>query len=354
MPVPFKPEGVWTAIVTPFDKKGAYDPAGFKRLVEFQIANGISGIVPTGTTGESPTLSWDEHNRIVEDCAVFAQERCGILAGTGSNSTDEAIDATRHAREAGASGALLVDCYYNGPSSLELRTEYYEQVAAWVSDIALVPYIIPGRSGTALSAEDLALLHLSAPKRFPAVKQATGDLERMRRDRNLCGDGFAILSGDDDLTLTMMKDDYIRASGVVSVMSNLIPGPLGQMIAKFRTGDEAGARLIQSQLDPLFKLVGCKVTGQRKLPNGMVVATEDRFRNPCPIKTMMAGLGLPVGNCRRPLGKMSRAAVEQCRAGLRKVHEANAELLAPIGKFFGLDVWQKINDDASWQPLARE
>ena len=354
MPVPFKAEGVWTATVTPFDKKGAYDPAGFKRLVEFQVASGITGVVPTGTTGESPTLSWDEHNRIVEDCAVFAKEQCGILAGTGSNSTEEAIDATRHAREAGASAALLVDCYYNGPSSLELRTEYYEQVAAWVNDIPLVPYVIPGRSGTALSAEDLALLHATQPKRFPAVKQATGDLERMRRDRNLCGEHFAIMSGDDDLTLPMMKDDYIRASGVISVMSNIVPGPMMQMIAKFRSGDENGARQIAAQLDPIFKLVGCKATSQRKFPDGRMLPVEDRFRNPTPVKTMMAGLGMPVGLCRRPLGKMSRPAVEFCRAALRKVHEANGELLAPVGKFFGVDVWQRINDDACWMPLVRE
>jgi 4-hydroxy-tetrahydrodipicolinate synthase len=354
MPVPFKPEGVWTAIVTPFDKKGVYDPAAFKRLVEFQTANGITGIVPTGTTGESPTLSWDEHNRIVEDCAVFAREQCSILAGTGSNSTEEAIDATRHARESGASGALLVDCYYNAPSSLELRTEYYEQIASWVSDFPLVPYVIPGRSSTALAAEDLALLHISQPTRFVAVKQATGDLERMRRDRNLCGDSLAIMSGDDDLTLTMMKDDYIRASGVISVMSNLVPGPLKEMVNKFRSGDEAGARLMQAQLDPLFKMVGCKASSFRKFPDGRTMDVEDKFRNPSPVKTMMAGLGMPVGGCRRPLGKMSRPAVEFCRAALRKVHDANGALLEPVGQFFGVNIWDRLNDDALWAGLARE
>ena len=128
------------------------------------------------------------------------------MAGSGSNCTDEAIDATRHAREAGASAALIVDCYYNKPSSIELRTEYYEQISAWVADIPIVPYIIPGRSGTALSAEDLAILHLSNPSRFPAVKEATGDLERMRRERTLTDGKLAIMSGDDDLTMAMMED----------------------------------------------------------------------------------------------------------------------------------------------------
>src|SRR5471030_2074956 len=155
MTVSFRPEGAWTALVTPFDKKGKLDPAALKRLVEFQIAQGITGLVPTGTTGESPTLSWEEHNRVIEETIAFSRGKVGVMAGSGSNCTDEAIDATRHAREAGASAALIVDCYYNKPSSLELRTEYYEQIAEYVGDIAIVPYIIPGRCGTALSAEDL-------------------------------------------------------------------------------------------------------------------------------------------------------------------------------------------------------
>ena len=354
MPVPFRPEGVWTAIVTPFDKKGRLDSAALKRLVEFQVAQGITGIVPTGTTGESPTLSWDEHKQVVEETIVFSKEKVGILAGSGSNCTDEAIDATRHSREAGASAALLVDCYYNGPSSLELRTEYYEQVAAWVPDLPLVPYIIPGRSGTALSAEDLAVLHGNQPKRFPAVKQATGDLERMRLDRKLCGDGLAIMSGDDDLSLAMMDDAVIRASGVISVMSNIVPGPMSKMVKLFRAGERTAAKAIGAQLDPLFKLVGCKVKGSRKLANGTVVEVEDRYRNPVPVKTMMEGLGMPVGPCRRPLGRMTRAGVEKCRQALIEIHKSTPELLNPIGQSFGVNVGDRLSDGAIWAALGRE
>ena len=353
MIVPFKPEGVWTALVTPFDKHGKLDSAAFKRLVEFQIAQGVTGILPTGTTGESPTLSWDEHNRVVEEAVAFAKGRVGVMAGSGSNCTDEAIDATRHAREAGASAALIVDCYYNKPSSYELRTEYYEQIAEWVADIPLMPYIIPGRTGCALGAEDLAVLHLNHPKRFPAVKEATGDLERMRYERSLTGAAFAIMSGDDDLTVAMIEDAKIQASGVVSVMSNIVPGALSKMVALLRSGDAAGAKSLAAKLDPLFKLVGCKVTAKRKLPSGQELTVEDKIPNPVPCKTMMAGLGMPVGLCRRPLGKMPKDGVDRCRKALVELHAAAPEALKPIGDAFGVNVASRLKDDAVWAELTR-
>lgn len=353
MAAAFQPSGAWTALVTPFNRNGKFMPEDFKRLCEFQIAQGITGLVPAGTTGESPTLSWEEHNAVIEVAVRTSQGKVGVLAGTGSNCTDEAVAATRHAREAGASAALLVDCYYNGPSSLELRTEYYESVAQWVPEIPLVPYVIPGRSGTALSAEDLAILHLTLPKRFPAVKQATGDLDRMRRDRTLAGAGLAIMSGDDDLTLAMMQDAGIAASGVISVMTNIVPGPMAQMVKAQASGDSARATAIGTQLAPLFKLVGCRVNGTRKLPDGRTAQVEDKFRNPSPVKTMMAGLGMNVGPSRRPLGKMSAPAVQLCREALREVHKAAPEFLAPIASFFGVNIEQRLSDDAVWAELAR-
>jgi len=353
MPVTFRPEGVWTALVTPFEKSGKVDSAAFKRLIEFQIVQGITGLVPTGTTGESPTLSWDEHNQVVEEAIVYAKDRVGILAGCGSNCTDEAIDATRHARTAGAVAALIVDCYYNGPSSLELRTEYYDQIAEWVPDIPIVPYVIPGRTGTALSAEDLAILHAAKPNRFPCVKEATGDLNRMRQDRALCGATLSIMSGDDDMTIAMMEDSGVKAAGVISVMSNVVPGSLGRMVKAAASGDLASAKTIAAQLDPLFKLVGCKVPGKRTLPGGRVVDVEDRFKNPVPVKAIMAGLGMPVGACRKPLGRMTRVAVEKCREALKEVFKANPEHLKPINEAFGVNVEQRLNNDGVWSELAR-
>ncbi|MGD0093850.1 MAG: 4-hydroxy-tetrahydrodipicolinate synthase [Planctomycetota bacterium] len=357
MPVAFRPEGVWTALVTPFDKNGKFNTTALMSLIEFQVAQGVTGLVPAGTTGESPTLSWDEHHSLIERTVAFAGKKTGVLAGTGSNCTAEAIDATRHAREAGASAALLVDCYYNGPSSLELRTEYFEQVAAWVKDIPLVPYIIPGRTGTALGAEDMAILHRTQPRRFPAVKQATGDLARMRQDRRLAGETLAILSGDDDLTLTMLEDPAIGAAGVVSVMSNIVPGPLVQMVRSFRAGDKARAKELGALLEPLLKLVVCKAPGARAWPQmagGKPLPVEDRFRNPVPVKTMMAGLGMPTGLCRKPLGRMTRAAVERCRQALATVQRNAPELLAPLARAFGVNIEQRLKDDAAWAEVTRE
>lgn len=352
MSVPFEARGVWTALVTPFHDDGRLNREAFERLVEFQIGEGITGLVPAGTTGESPTLDWNEHNHVIEDAVKFARGRVGVLSGTGSNSTQEAIEATKHAAEAGVSAALLVDCYYNGPSSLELRTEYYERIAAAVPNLPLVPYVIPGRCGTELSAEDLAVLNQTQPKRFPAVKSATGNLERMRRDRELAGKSLAIMSGDDDLTLQMMRDERIGASGVVSVMSNIVPGALTRMVQLQAAGDLKAADSIAAKLNPLFKLVTCKAPGTRML-SGRTLSVEDKFRNPSAVKTMMAGLGMNVGPLRAPLGKMTKAGVEICRAALREVQANSPEILAPIGPAFGVGIAERIGDDGVWNSLAR-
>ncbi|HJL22886.1 MAG TPA: 4-hydroxy-tetrahydrodipicolinate synthase, partial [Polyangiaceae bacterium LLY-WYZ-15_(1-7)] len=336
----------------PFDDAGQIDVGRFRRLVEFQVAQGVTGVLPCGTTGESPTLTWKEHDDIVHLALETVGDRCGVLAGTGSNNTAEAIRGTKDALETGASAVLLVDCYYNGPSSLELRTRYYEQVLEAVPDIPIVPYVIPGRSGCALGAEDLALLHQRDPKRVPAVKRATGDLDRMRYDRDLAGESLAILSGDDDLTLAMMADSHIAASGVVSVMSNLVPKALSEMIAAQAAGDVSRAGEIANQVGPFLKLVGCRARSTRTLPDGRSIEVEDKFRNPVPLKTMMAGLGMIDGFCRDPLGKMTKPAVEICRDAVRHVWETAPEVLRPLEEAFDVNVEARLADDGLWSALT--
>ncbi len=344
--------GAWTALVTPFGKDGRIDWAALDRNAEFQESQGIAGLVPAGTTGESPTLTWDEHNEVVERVARRAEGRIPVLAGTGSNSTAEAIEGTKHAREAGAAGALLVDCYYNCPSSLELREEYYAAVAEAVPGFPLVPYVIPGRCVTVLTPEDLAILKAEKPQ-VTAVKEATGDLIRMRRTRQLCGPDFAILSGDDDLTLKMMLDDGIRAFGVISVMSNIAPAAVAEMVRAARSGDAKRATEIAEKLGPLFKLVSVKAASDRVIPGGSKVSIEDKFRNPVGVKTMMAGLGMITGALRRPLGKMPRAGVEAVRSALRAVWERSPEILEPVAKFYRIDIPARLEDDKGWESLAR-
>jgi 4-hydroxy-tetrahydrodipicolinate synthase len=349
----FRPHGVWTALATPFSTDLQVDYDSLRRLIEFQVQEGVDGVLPCGTTGESPTLSWQEQDAIVDVAVRVVEGRTGVLAGAGSNNTDEAIRASTQAKEAGASAVLLVDCYYNGPSSLELRTEYYERILEAVSDIPIVPYIIPGRTGCELSAADLAILHNNEPQRVPAVKQATGDLERMRLDRRLAGSALRILSGDDDLTLAMMRDQGIGACGVISVFSNIVPGAIASMVRAQVASDPEEADRLGRALAPLLRLVTCSVTSLRRLPNGQSVEVTDKFRNPVPVKTMMAGLGMITAAKRPPLGRMSRSGVAQCRDALRRVHATDPGILGPIEEAFDVRIDQRLGDDAIWSSLAR-
>ncbi len=343
--------GAWTALVTPFTKSGEVDWKGLEASIEFQISQGITGVVPTGTTGESPTLSWDEHARVIDRVVDIARGRCKVIAGTGSNSTQEAIDGTRHALNAGANGALLVDCYYNGPSSLELRKEYYGAVAEAVNDIMLVPYIIPGRTGTAMAPEDLAILASLYPN-IRAVKEATGDIERMKRTRELVGGDFDILSGDDDITFDIMMNKKIRASGVISVISNVLPAFVEKMARGILSGDEYEAKKLHNALQPLFKIVTVKSRNNREITGKGQFCVEDKFRNPLPIKVLMNGLGMAAGHCRRPLGKMSENGVEIVRGAVRTVWENNPELLKPIEKAYNVRVEERIRNDKYWEELV--
>jgi 4-hydroxy-tetrahydrodipicolinate synthase len=334
-------EGCWTALVTPFTERGGLDLEGLRKNVAFQIEAGAK-VIPTGTTGESPTVDWKEHNQIIEEVAKLAKGRTHVMAGTGSNSTQEALRGTKHAVEAGAEAVLLVDCYYNGPSSLELRTEYYEVVAREFPTTFITPYVIPGRTGTQLEVEDLAILHRHC-KNVRAVKEATGDLERMAKTRRLLGDDFDILSGDDDMTVSMMTREDILAQGVVSVISNVVPGALAEMTACLRGADRAKGEALARALDPLFKIVTVKTVEEYE---GFQVPCK--FRNPSAIKTLMRGLGIPSGPCRPPLGRMTPKAAAVVRGAIRTVYEKNREVLIPLQDFFKIDLEERIYQDEHW------
>jgi 4-hydroxy-tetrahydrodipicolinate synthase len=335
-------EGCWTAMVTPFDRKGEIDFGGLEKNIQFQIENGAS-LVPTGTTGESPTLDWREHDRVITRTVKLAKGKVFVMAGTGSNSTREAVRGTKHAVEVGAQGALLVDCYYNGPSSLELRTQYYEVIAKAFRRSFIMPYVIPGRTGTKLEVEDLAILHRKY-KNLRSVKEATGDLDRMAKTRALCGEDFDILSGDDDKTFEMMTRSDIRASGVVSVMSNIVPGPIGEMVKAIQNGNMERANQLKGILDPLFKVVTVNTIESYE---GFDVPCK--FRNPVAIKTMMKGFGLPSGPCRPPLGKMTPKGVEVVRNVLKEVYAKDKEVLRPLQEFYKINIEERLSNDRYWK-----
>lgn len=337
--------GCFTALVTPF-KDDAVDFEGLRKLADFQIANGISGILAVGTTGESPSLTWEEHNRVIETVAEKTQDKCLCIAGTGSNNTQEALEATRHAAEIGVDAVLLVDPYYNGPSSLEIRREYIEPIAAAFPDTPIIPYVIPGRTGTQLLPEDLAILHRNF-KNVGTVKEATGDIENMKRTRLCCGPDYTILSGDDALTYPMMVDPAIKATGVISVTSNVAPKAVTRLVQLLKEGNTADAQKLCAALEPIFGLVTVKTTEQT--PHGEVVC---RARNPLAIKALMSILGMPAGGCRKPLGKMTRNGLAKVLEAARRVQNATPEIFKPVAEFFGVDIDARLNDPSNWEELC--
>ena len=329
--------GCYTALVTPF-AQDSVDYEGLDKLADFQIQNGITGILAVGTTGESPTLSWEEHNKVIEIIIAKSKDKCTSIAGTGSNNTREAIEATKHAKQVGVDAVLLVDPYYNGPSSLEIRREYIEPIAEENPDITIIPYIIPGRTGAQMMPEDLAIV-AEKYKNVSAVKEATGNMANMQLTRKLCGAEFSIISGDDALVFDMMTDPLIKADGVISVASNIAPKAMTQMITFLAQGDIAAATAIKDKIAPLFQLV--TVTTRETTPYGEVTC---RARNPLAMKTLMAILGMPSGGCRRPLGKMTANGIEKVLEVGRSIYENSPEILAPVEDYFNVNIGERLYD----------
>lgn len=281
-------EGAYTAMVTPFDADGKLDEAGLRANVKFQIERGIHGLVPVGTTGECATLSYEEHNRVVEVTVDAAKGKVPVLAGTGSNSTDEAIMLTKHAKEVGADGVLLVVPYYNKPTQRGLY-EHYKKLAETV-DIPQVIYNIPSRTGVNMQPETMA--KLAKLKNIVGVKEASGDLGQIARIIELTrGEDFSVISGDDKLTLEIMA---LGGVGVISVASNLLPDKVAKMVDSFRSGDVETARKINGEISPLFK--------------ALFIET-----NPGPVKMAMNWMGMAAGKPRLPLVELEPENQEKLR-----------------------------------------
>jgi 4-hydroxy-tetrahydrodipicolinate synthase len=339
-------KGCFTALVTPFTKDHKLDRRALEKLIEFQVTNGISGVLAVGTTGESPTLDWQEHNDVTRLVCEGTKGKCKSIAGTGSNSTRETLEGSEHAAKFGADAVLVVDPYYNGPSSLEIRREYVEPVAKRFPEIDVIPYIIPGRTGTQMLPEDLAILYKQYPN-VRTVKEATGDLKNMARTREVCGDDYTILSGDDDKTFDMMTSDAIRASGVISVLSNIAPRALTKFVSLLLGGQRAEAEKLLEGLKPLFGLVTVKT--QEETPYGAVTC---RARNPLAVKTLMNILGMQTGPCRQPLGKMTKKGVQVVLEAAHTVQANTPEILAPVAEFFKVDIEDRLASEANWKGLS--
>jgi 4-hydroxy-tetrahydrodipicolinate synthase len=284
--------GTFTALVTPF-RNGGIDIAAFEKLVESQIAAGISGIVAVGTTGESPTLSQEERQEVIRLAVATAKKRCQVLAGTGSNATQHAVMDTKLAEKLGVDGALLVAPYYNKPSQEGLFRHF--KTIADATSLPIMLYNIPGRCGVDIAPDTVTRLAKECGN-IVSIKEASGSVERISELRARLPESFTILSGDDSLTLPFMS---VGAVGVVSVASNVFPVEVCALVRAYESGDTKLACNLHRRMFPLFK---------------------DLFiePNPVPVKTALAWRGVMSGEVRLPLCEMSEAN----QARLRRTLEA--------------------------------
>ncbi len=285
-------KGSIVAIVTPFDKENKVDEGGLEKLVEFQIAGGTDGIVPCGTTGESATLDYKEHERVIEICVRAAKKRVPVIAGTGSNSTQEAIEMSLEAKKIGADGLLLVSPYYNKPTQKGLYL-HFKAIADRV-DLPIVLYNIASRTGINIEPETIARLSEDC-KNIVAVKEASGSLDQMSRVMALCGKKMTMLSGDDSLTLPQMA---IGGEGVISVVANIIPKDVKAMVVAFNKGELVEARRLHYKMLSLIKV--------------MFIET-----NPIPVKTALGLMGLCQPFLRLPMCEMMPENSSKLAAALK-------------------------------------
>ncbi len=283
--------GTYTALVTPF-KNGAVDATALERLIKRQIKAGVDGIVPVGTTGESPTVDCEEHIRVIELAIKFAARKIKVLAGTGANSTSEAIHLTREAENIGADGSLQVAPYYNKPTQEGLFQHF--RAIARATKLPIVLYSIPGRCGIEIGVETVRRLACEC-KNIVGIKEAGGSADRVSALRAALGPKFEILSGDDSLTLPFMA---VGAQGVISVASNVVPREVAQMVDAFSRGQIRKASQLHAKLYPLFK--------------DLFIET-----NPVPVKAALAMMGLIAEEYRLPLVPMSPANRAKLKATLK-------------------------------------
>ena len=283
--------GTYTAIVTPF-KNGQVDEAALERLVKLQVKAGVDGIVPVGTTGESPTLDYEEHIRVIEAVVDFSAGKVKVLAGTGGNSTSEAIYLTKGAEDAGADGSLQVAPYYNKPTQEGLFQHFH--AIARSTKLPIVLYSIPGRCGIEIGVDTVNRLAHDCVN-IVGIKEAGGSADRVSQLRVALGPKFTILSGDDSLTLPFMA---VGAHGVISVASNIIPREVSHMVKAFAMGKPDVAQKLHHKFYPLFK--------------DLFIET-----NPVPVKAALAMMGLIGEEYRLPLVAMNQKNRETLKASLK-------------------------------------
>ncbi len=284
--------GSMVAIVTPFDKQGKFAEAAYRQLIDFQIENGTDVIVPCGTTGESATLDFDEHEYVIKVCIDQVAKRVPVVAGTGANNTAEAIHLSQNARAMGADGLLLVCPYYNKPSQ-EGIFQHYKSIAEAV-DLPQILYNVPGRTGVNIAAD--TTVRLAEFNNIVAIKEASADLTQVSEILARAGDRISVISGDDFLTFPMMA---CGAKGVISVSANVIPDRVKAMVQATLDGDYSTARKLHLAL--------------LEFHTAMFIES-----NPVPVKTSLALRGMIESRVRLPLVDMQEHTLETLKGVLRK------------------------------------
>jgi len=281
--------GAFTALITPFTSNGI-DEAAYKNLIEWQIAQGIHGLVPCGTTGESPTVSEKEQEQLIELCVKTVNKRVPVIAGTGSNCTSEAVHMTKYAAKIGADAVLVVTPYYNRPTNKGIYLHY--KAISECANIPIILYNIAGRTGKNIEPDLMA--KLGSMKNIIGVKEASGNLEQMKKIREICPKDFLLISGDDALTLPILS---MGGVGIISVASNIVPKDVAELVNVFNKGDKSKAQTINAKLLPLVE--------------SLFVET-----NPIPIKTAASLMGLCSGVMRLPMCDMEESNLAKLKQAL--------------------------------------
>ncbi|MBW6451987.1 MAG: 4-hydroxy-tetrahydrodipicolinate synthase [DPANN group archaeon] len=347
---PIDYRGHHVAITTPLEYGGSIDENGLKQNIEFLLEYGVNGIVAVGTTGQSPTLTPDEHLKVIAITVDTVNGKIPVIAGTGSNNTKEAIYFTRESNNIGADATLQVDPYYNKPNSNGIA-RHIDQIAK-SADIPIIYYSIPGRSGTTINVADLAQL-TEEYSQIIGIKNATSDFENMKNIRKYCGNDFLILSGNDTDTQRMMWHPDIKADGVVSVMGNLTPQISTEIIKNSldlpRNTSKKDIYDKDNKLLPLYNLeMGTDKKNSLSHIKKVILKYKtnldslQKYPNPVGIHTMMDILGMPTGELRSPLEPVPDVLRQKVKNVLSKFQKETG-YLDPVSEFFDINLETKLN-----------
>ncbi len=330
--------GCYVDMITPFHPGGKVDYLGLEKNINF-VSQVAIGICLVGMAGESPTLSNFQHKEVLKKGTDYARKvggkKIAVIGGTGSNSLDEAFEYTRAAREAGCDGVLLVDPYYNKPPSIQLRDNYYKAIAKKFPLLKVIPCSFPSRTGTKLTPEDLR--DIDSGNICGVLQEIKDSFNDLREIRKACRPDFAIFSIQDEKTLKIVRDEDIKGRGVFSVVANIAPFAVQEMLDSLEVRNFKKARLINRALTSLYDVMSIKVP--RMVDRKVIV---DYYPVPVTTKTVMNLLGMPAGICRFPLSDLPLSGKNQIKEALRKIWIENPWILEPVEEFYNVKMGERL------------